>query len=209
MNAKQLFSLILLILMFQVDGISQRFQYSSFLNVGFHECTIDILLDDSRLGFEVFVENFSLDDTNRGECAYILTADTYTQFCFELLAIETKYEEWIKVAKANKVTKLQNKTMDSDFPQMFTVFNVDKFCADDNVEPKVVFDIISMSGETNYCLTILSGQMIDMTDPSQVHGGMMLNFLDLKSFSVFVDLLEYNNIMRVVRIQKAKGGLFK
>lgn len=208
MLRKRLITVILFVMVFQMTGLSQRFPYSSFLNVGHHECTVEVMIVDSELGFEVLVENFSVDEINRGKCGYILDAQTYSPFIQELRVLESKYDEWISIAKKNEVMKF-HKNMNSNFPTMYTIFNTDQFCADNEVVPTVKFDIITMFGETNYCLTISSGQMVDMTQPYQVHGGMILNFLDLDSFSKFINMLEYENIMTAVKIHKSEGDLFK
>lgn len=183
-----------------------RYYYAVQNKFSNYYCPIDekdygIYLDFSN-NFTVYIDAF-FQNGEVSEAGFMLYDSIYSNFLNKLNAVKIKYEEWAKIARANKVRDFM-KEIESDSCSTTCYFNrYGSTRTIYNVKLHYVFSVKDFSDRVEYDLFIITDELVDPDYENLKCNGVMICFRNTLEIENFIANISEN------KIEAYKTKLFK
>jgi hypothetical protein len=200
---KQLLLFTLLISCFQLKAQNVYSTYqNTFMDI---EYPIMINVKDSN-DYTLYIDAYSVDQLVESG-GVILKKSQIEPFAKTLGEAKSKYEEWVKTAKTNKVDDL-SKTMTFKFNAggYFKLLDDWYFQFDGNL--MYSFKITKSTDKINYLLLIYTGELEASSNEYITSKGFFITFTSSEEIDSFISLLSEESIKEFIKKPKTED-LFK
>ena len=142
--------------------------------------------------FTLYINAMSLDKLHENGGFMVYDKD-YPEFIDALNQAKLKYEEWVKTAKENNVTKLSKEIKIKSKVAGFFLYGSD-WHFQFRVKLTFTFKILEIGGETKYLLIVRTGKLKSSSNQFMDVDGFVLVFSSDSEISEFVNAISLDKI---------------
>lgn len=150
--------------------------------------TYDISVSQDKGKTTLWVDIFSSDKLS-DVCGLMLTDKNTDDFIAAIKEAKEKYNEWVSVAKTNKVTDV-TKEMNVESKNVNCYFKYgSKWCFDFNEKPVYKFLVREVEGQTHYLLMVIVSGLQSSSNEFMKHDGGAIIFASAEEIDEFLALI--------------------